>query len=334
MISERLLRTSTWKVNIYPFAILANLEREWNGAIYLFTSPYFPHDCANAATKPQNFSSPRRVSTSRYLVALAGRRNRIIAEQRGTAAAAAAGGGGGRILSRRNGSEWKSETRLAPLARERVRLSSKRSLRRRDIGHSNEIVAFAPPGRPAILTQLRYESVSPLFSVSFSPLQEAAPSSSVPSRSGTRSFSLLFRFDERRVRVRALPTTSRHLRVFVVAKGSSRRFSGISFYRRGALSLSAIPDLCRENGALVIPRASSILGQVTFAKSRSWIGVSQNFIIRSYVLRVLLSIVHGLSWLFIYRRYVCATSACVVLFVSKVQVTEVHPTLRNCNRRY
>lgn len=53
--------------------------------IYLFTSLHFPHDCASATSR-RVFFSPRRVSTSRYLVTLAGRKNRIriIAEQRGT----------------------------------------------------------------------------------------------------------------------------------------------------------------------------------------------------------------------------------------------------------
>lgn len=139
------------------------------------------------------------------------------------------------------------------LARSRIRFSSKRSLRRRDIGHNSngsEIVvsAFAPPGQPVILTQLRYESDIPL---SLSPsFFLSSPGNS--SRSGARSFSLLFRFDERRVRVRFRPdywpTTSRHLGVLVVAKGPSRCFSGLFLSPRcDTLSLSAIPDLCREH---------------------------------------------------------------------------------------
>lgn len=145
------------------------------------------------------FFLPWRVSTSCYLLILAGRRNRIriIAEQRGMA-----GEGGGRILSRRNGSEWKSETRLALLTRSRVRLSSKRSLQRRNIGHDSngsEIVMSSsrlPTDWSTILTQLRYESV-PFFSVSFFLpfLSRKRPLRS--SRSGTRLFSLLFRFEAR-----------------------------------------------------------------------------------------------------------------------------------------
>lgn len=108
--------------------------------------------------------------------------------------------------------------------------------------NGSEIVvsAFAPPGRPAILTQLRYESI-PSFSVSFLPfLSRKCLRRS--SRSGTRSFSLLFRFDERRVRVRvrALPTQllanhSAPLMGFSRGERALTMFQWIYFYRRDAI---------------------------------------------------------------------------------------------------
>ena len=240
---------------------MANFEREWNGTVYLFAIlSAWLHEHYNEAAE---FFSPRRVSTSRYLVTLAGRRNRIriIAEQHSTAQQKEEeeekDEEAAYCRSVTDQSESPRHDSRRSLACSRVRLSSKRSLRRRDIGHNSngsEIVvnAFAPPGQSAILTQLRYESDTfflHLLLSSFS-LQKARllPSS----RSGTRSFSLLFRFDERRVRVRFRPdywpTTSRHLGVLVVAKGPSRCFSGLFLSPRcDTLSLSMILDLYREH---------------------------------------------------------------------------------------
>lgn len=67
------------------------------------------------------------------------------------------------------------------LARSRVRLSSKRSLQRRDIGldsNGSEIVvsAFVPPGRP-LLTQLRERTL--FFGLLLSSFLQIAPSSLV-----------------------------------------------------------------------------------------------------------------------------------------------------------
>jgi len=175
---------------------------------------------ARALQRSRRFFSPRCVSTSRYLVTPAGHRNqiRIIAEQRSTAGG---GGGGGRILSRRNGSEWKSETRLAPFARSRVRLSSKRRLRRRDIGHNSngsEIVVSAFASRRYLrnyVTRAYPLSLSPSFllyspgSASFARLARARVrfrSCFASPRGACECVSVHFRPDYR-------PTTPRHLRV-------------------------------------------------------------------------------------------------------------------------
>lgn len=109
--------------------------------------------------------------------------------------------------------------------------------------NGSEIVvsAFAPPARPAILTQLRYESI-PSFSVSFFLPFLSRKRLRRSSRSGTRSFSLLFRFGERRVRVRvrALPTQllanhSAPLMGFSRGERAPRDVSADYFYRRDAI---------------------------------------------------------------------------------------------------